>query len=306
MSDYMPRFAFLKAGQKDVTIRQWRELIDEQRKIDNVKPSQSSQNGIARWSTFVALYTYATGYPVELVREALSVAARAYVKVFERREMGSAYYLRRTFYSKPENQALPLSVTSDVDFMKKHGVKDYSTTASKEGIKAAYVILSAGDMVLAKELAALYWDPHNLEFHPKKAALNLLHYAKALQNLLLGKGSEEVESELAQINIQRKDQVPLRFQREMIRAIAAKSRERFCKALDDLLAWFGPLPEEEWRKEQQACERGSSYVIEPEVYLCLPAVGLSAWAVYQGVVKLDQLPTDNVLLPLELVSGKEG
>ena len=43
---------------------------------------------------------------------------------------------------------------------------------------------------------------------------------------------------------------------------------------------------------------------EKQYYLCLPGVGLSAWAVRHGIVLLTQLPQDDVYLPLELVSAR--
>ena len=103
-----------------------------------------------------------------------------------------------------------------------------------------------------------------------------------------------IEPELSKVRIMRKDQVPLRFHREMIRGLAARESEKFLVAMKDLLTWH----------TNEAHAEKNKY--EKQYYLCLPAVGLSSWAVRHGLVSLAQLPQDDVYLPLELVSGRKG
>ena len=168
---------------------------------------------------------------------------------------------------------------------------DHSLTNSRTGLTAVYVTLAGGDDRLADKLASLLWDPPDADWLTAKSVvctLNNHHLAYAVKNLF-GGNPAGVEAELNQVRIMRKDQMPLRFHREMIRSLAASDPAKFLAALKDLLAWH--------TNEARAAKNK----FEPVYYLCLPGVGLSSWAVRHGFVSLTELPQGDVYLPLELI-----
>ena len=119
------------------------------------------------------------------------------------------------------------------------GAVDHSLTNSREGLKAVYLALASGEGGLADKLASLLWDPPDATWLSASSVIctrNDHHLAYAVKSLFAGDAAG-VEAELSEVRIRRKDEVPLRFHREMIRGLAAREPENFLAALKNLLAW---------------------------------------------------------------------
>ncbi|NOX53662.1 MAG: hypothetical protein GXP27_04345, partial [Planctomycetes bacterium] len=110
----------------------------------------------------VAYGTYILGYPVRISFGALACAAKACLRVFE---------LRGTLDAFPHDV-----VTIDVRYPEGHpkhmviepsnppGTKDFSTTNSRDNFKGVCMALMTGEFTLARQIAALAWDPPDAKY----------------------------------------------------------------------------------------------------------------------------------------------
>jgi Immunity protein 49 len=292
MQPYSPRLDYLRPDFWRPNIEGYLLRIGKTLSKTCADP-QASLSGVASGYMTVGLFTYATGYPIEQVRDYFIQAAQAYLKVFELRGTQPPFPVTLVTLDpskKPDEPGFEIERRP----MHPPGAVDHSLTNSKKGLSAVYITLAGGDDRLADKLTSLLWDPPDARWLRAKSVvctLNDHHLAYAVKYLFAGDAAG-VEAELSQVRIMRKDQLPLRFHREMIRGLAAHEPEKFLAALKDLLTWH--------TKEARA--EKNKY--EPDYYLCLPAVGLSAWAARHGFVSLTQLPHDDVYLPLQLVSAR--
>jgi hypothetical protein len=287
---YTPRFAFLRPDEWLPNI-EGRQASIQRTESEPPKRPQIAQSFLASDYETIGQFSYAMGYPMERVREAFTRAAQAYVRVFELRGTEGVFPVTVVQLDPSKDPGDPARV---IDMRPLHppGSKDHSLTNSREGLKAVYVALAAGQYGLAERLAALLWDPPDARWLKPKSVIctpNEQHLAYAVQKLFVADRAA-AESELAKINIRRKDEVPLRFQSTMVRGLAAERPDLFRQGLDELLSWHGA---------EASLERNR---YEKLFYLCLPGAGLSALALRRGLVSPSQLPHDNVYLPLELVS----
>lgn len=237
----------------------------------------------------IGLYQYALGYPLDQVRQALGESAVASLKVFELRGTEEAFPV----------VVLTLDPTKAVDDPKfvidtrplhPPGTKDYSLTNSQACFESICLALIAGEHATAERLADLMWDPPNASYiglRSETCTPNQQHLAYAVKHLMQNRPTE-AEKELKRIGGQRKNEQQTAFMAKMVGGLVEKSSGPFLDALQELLYWHG----------KQARMRNNQ--LNPEMYFCLPAVGLSILAVRGGLLKKNELPSDPYL-PSELI-----
>ena len=81
---YAPRLNYLRPDLWRPNIENYLARIGKTLSKTCANP-QAAQSGVASGYEAVGLFYYATGYPIEQVRDALAHAAQAYLKVFELR-----------------------------------------------------------------------------------------------------------------------------------------------------------------------------------------------------------------------------
>lgn len=81
----------------------------------------------------------------------------------------------------------------------------------------------------------------------------------------------------------------IRIQATMVRAIAVEQNHVLLSSLADLLTWH-----------QKMATRKAN-LNDPDFFLSIAGLGLCALALQRGVVQREQLPHDNVYLPVELI-----
>lgn len=236
----------------------------------------------------IGLFRYGLGHPFEEIREAFRQAAQAYMKVFELRGTEEPFDVTLVTYDPklpPDDPASILAMRA----LHPPGSKDYSVTCSRNGLEAVYVALVGDEPVIAERLAAMIWDPPDADYigpSSETCTPNQQHLAYAVKHLFANDMSACV-SELGSVRAKKRE-TDVRVQAEMVRALAENRDALFLESLCELLAWH----KKHARREENRTES--------EFYLSMPGLALSILAIRRGLVRTDQLPHDNVYLPLEL------
>jgi len=237
----------------------------------------------------IGLYRYALGYPLSDVKQAFSDAAKAYLKVFDLRGTEPPFPAYSVTYDPRYPPADPRSL---VEFTKLYdeNAKDFSVTSSRRSWLAVCVALVAGEDAVADQLAAMIWDPPDAPYVAWGALTTPNHQrlAYALRQLFLG-DTAGVASELKGLR-PRKTQPDIGYQAIMVRALAINERPVFMEGLWPLLAWH----------EKQA--RLSENRELPEFYVCISGLALCNLAVRRQLCTFEDLPRDNVFLPVNLIA----
>lgn len=252
---------------------------------------QTRYSSIASSYLQVAEFSYALGYPVATVREAFAHAARTLLKVFELRgteDVFPAYILK---YDPNKNPSDPTA--TELSPIHPPGTKDFSLANSSKGLRSVHYALIGGQDALAAELAALIWDPPNADYIGPRSEVctpNDQRLAYAVRELFAG-SEEGVLSELKGVRVGRikaKDIAILNYAM-MIRSLVTQDAAAFHDALGDYLAWHL-----RWARDEQNIDKA-------DFFLCIPGLGLSKLALQRGLITIDDLPQNDVYLPLDLI-----
>jgi hypothetical protein len=263
-----PRLAYVDKG--------WlRMLTDEYRRLTTKETvelaAESVYEPIGRWAsaadhrTIFALLLYAAGAPLPEVRDVLESAARAEVAM------------------------LTLRGPRRDDLQEAQAPRSFSDGTSCQALRAIEAALAAGCHDLARSMAPLVWDPAWASYIGPGSVVctnKQQAIAYAVRDLLLGDDAAAA-TELKRLAMVPEELVgPLK----MLRGLLAKQAARFLEGLSTTLAWH----EREARKQPNPKR--------PEFFMCLVGLGLAALALQQGVVTRDQLVSDNVYFPRDLIA----
>lgn len=218
-------------------------------------------------------------------------AAFAAVKVFELRGTANIFpvYEVTLDIERPWNNPQSLAELKPVRPL---DTKDFSVTNSRENLRYVCNALAAGEFAQAATLSSLAWDPPDADYvfaggKYEICTPNDQRLAYAMKAYFAGEldGAEQL---LRRVRALPKD-APIVGRVAMIRALCQSDADLFLSGLEEYLAWH----------DRQAKRKDNDW--RTEFYLSLPGVGLCAFAVKRGVVVRDQLPSDNVFLPLGLI-----
>jgi hypothetical protein len=260
-------------------------LWDEKRgqhKVPQISYSLAVSN-----SEGIGMYKYALGAPLDEVGDYLAEAAHWMERVFELR--GTSPLFPVTVVTLDPNS--PPGKPRELSRKPLHspGEKDYSLTNSASGLQGMYLALIVGDLARAWHLAEMVWDPPNADYIGPDSEVctpDQQHLAYAVKQVILG----DDQAALSEIGlISPKAQLEIKIQATMARAIVAGQDKVFLDNLDDLLAWH----------RKMALRKAN--LNDPDFFLSIAGLGLCALALQRGVVQREQLPQDNVYLPVELI-----
>lgn len=221
-------------------------------------------NAVANDYHHLALVLYSAGEPLDRVRSLLAETARAYLKMASLRG-------GETDDSTPDK------------------LSDYSTGNSRDTYLAICMALTAGELDIARSLAPLVWDPADARYVGPRSVLctdKQKDLAYTLKYLLLDKKDQ------AEAQINRVTTVERYFEGEllMLRGLITARPQRILEGISAALTWHA---REAAKKENY---RFTNY------FLCFPALGLAAYALWRDLVRYEQLPENNVYFPRDLIA----
>jgi hypothetical protein len=164
------------------------------------------------------------------------------------------------------------------------GSKDFSTTNSWRCFEGVCLALAAGEYARADELAKAIRDPAGAKYVSPRSEVctsNQQRLAYAVKHVFRGH-TEKADNELRRVwPSDREEEASLE---KMIRGLLEMNDARFQEGLFELLFWHA--------KQVKQCPMISG---APDLYFCLPAVGLSILAVRRQLVPNSALPEDAYL-----------
>jgi hypothetical protein len=204
---------------------------------------------------------YASGEPLDRVRELLVSSARAHLELATLRRAGA-----------------PCTVDPSL----------YSTGNSRSTYLAICMALIGGQSNLALALAPLVWDPPDASYvAPNSVICTDMQQALAYaMKYALLENRDEAEAQLAHLTRVPEDIVGELL---MMRGLISAQPERLLKGIVLALAWHA----------REAAEPDNYRV--PKYFLCVPALGLAARGLQRGLVAREQLPANDVYFPRDLI-----
>lgn len=258
-----------------------RRLTDEPNKL-----VQRRRALLASDMAMLAAYRYALGEPISRSAEDLRDAAEQELEVFELRGTQPAF--PATVVTLDINSSSDAPEVISREPRNPPGSKDYSLTNSRSGLKAIYMALASGHVLVAHRLAQLIWDPPHADYVGEKSEVCTPadhHLAYAVKHFILGDEEAALE-ELTAVESHRSD---IALQVSIFGALLNRDVKQFLESLRLLLKWH----------EKEAKKKSNRTATD--LYLALPAIGLSILALRAGLIRADQLPTDNPHFPVEMI-----
>jgi len=256
-----------------------RQLSEEPEKIPQTRYSLLARNLAMR-----AGFAYALSEPAAEVRALLQSAAEAKLKVFEFRGQHSS------FRSELVTISLDASTGDAVDVEREWRTdSDYSLTNSRSGLDGIYSAMATGQLLIAQRLAQLIGDPPNAPYIDPESEVctpDDQHIAYAMKRYLLG----DRDRAAAELDLVSDDDARTAAEARVARALVSHDRDSFFGALQAHLKWHA----NEAKKKRN--QKDATY------FLNLPALGLTALALRDGVVSADDLPPALPHFPVELLS----
>jgi hypothetical protein len=282
------RIATIDEASAKRVLASWLHAKEKTLNLIRSEPERLKQTryaSLAMEFTEIGLFHYALGFALDEVRDDFLEAARAHLVVIELRGTEAPFPVTVLRFDPARPNEPPQEIARPDP-----AAKDYSSGNSKQAMEAAMLALIAGEHALAGRLALSIWDPPNARYIGPESEVctpNELHLASALRELFKA-DKNAAAKELAQVRMRRKREGNILPAKKMLEGIAKGERGLFVQGLEGLL---------EWHAEEAQRPNNPRYA---EFYLCLPGLGLTILAIRAGLVKLDDLPADNVYLPRSL------
>ena len=239
----------------------------------------------------IGFYRYGLGFPIQEVAEAFREAARAYLNVFQLRGTEAPFPVTVLTIDPEKTPGDPEFVIGDRPLHPPES-KDFSPTNSKTGLEAVFLALVGQDLPLANSLADLIWDPPNASYIGPSSEVctpNEQHFAYSVKYLLKNQ-YEDARNEIMQLKANKREKWVTAVSK-MIEGIVTSASELFRDGLSELLSIH----------RQEAQKESNSW--RPELYLSLYALAMVVLAVQKGTIITDDLPHDDVYLPLEVIAN---
>jgi hypothetical protein len=164
------------------------------------------------------------------------------------------------------------------------GSKDFSTTNSWRCFKGVCLALVADEYARADELAKAIWDPPGAKYIGPRSEVctsNQQRLAYAVKHVFQGHNGE-ADRELKRVWPSGREEEAA-FLAKTIRGLLEMNDAWFQEGLLELLFWHAKQVKQ------------SRMISDPDLYFCLPAVGLSILAVRRQLVPKSALPEDAYL-----------
>lgn len=286
-----PRLSYCDTDNAAIALADANEHIIKLTHLIAAEPKsllQTRYSSLASDYESIAWFSYALGFPIAEVRSALCYAVSAYLKVFELRGTAPQFPVYKFQYDPSYSPGIP---ESTIEFKQLHDNDkvDYSLTNSQKGYVALCEALIVGEDLIVEKLSTLIWDPPNATYIGPRSFCtpNDQHLAYAMRELLYGDIASML-SELAALKTSRQD-VNIAFQATMLQALAMNDPSNFIRSIAALLCWH----------EKEAVSRKNYR--NPEFFICTPGLALCKLALQRQICTIEDLPNENVFLPLKLI-----
>lgn len=273
-----PRLAYVDLELAKRVLGTVQELSSETRQLiarDPAKLRQTRESSLSSDFLMMGAYHYALGESMECVAGDLRQASEAKLKVFELRGTQAPFPATLVTLDIDSPPQAPEVISREP--VHAPGSKDYSLTNSRSGLKAIYMALASGHVLVALRLAQLIWDPPDADYigeDSKVCTSDEQHLAYAVKHYILG-DEAKARKELASIGSNRQETA---LQVSVLRALLDGHGKQFLVAVREYLKWH----EKEAKKKSNRTEA--------DLYLALPALGLSALALRADLVNVAELP----------------
>lgn len=286
-----PRLDYIDVRTAKMALELHEKDVPETLELIAVEPTtlaQTRQSILESDYEACALFYYAIGFPLQKVREAFSSAAQAHRRACELRGTEPRMPAYRVTYDPDVSPDDPNAFFKCEPFFEDDET-DYSFTNSRSTYMAVCEALIAGENSLAGKIAAMIWDPPNASYIGPNCFCtpNKQHLAYAFRDLFRSDIAAS-KHELAKVTADRRKTGAF-YETHMVRALAERDESMFIAGLSSLLDWH---MEQARMKENQR---------NPDYFLCVPGLGLSVMAILAKTCTVDDLPQDNVFLPIDLI-----
>jgi hypothetical protein len=262
------------------------EFLEDERQNRHRFP-QSAYDSAHYDSRDIGAYKYVLKGPAHEVRAYLREAAQWLERAFELRGTLPPFPVMVIELDAASPPGKPRELSRKA--LHPSDAKDYSLTNSWTGLQGLYLALSVGEWARARHIAEMVWDPLDASYIGPDSEVctpDQQHLAYAVKQVILSHS----QAALTEISlIAPKATAEIKIQATMVRAIAVGQNNVFLGSLADLLAWH----------QKMALRKAN--LNNPDFFLSIAGLGLCALALQQGIVQREQLPHDNVYLPIDLI-----
>jgi hypothetical protein len=287
------RLPYIDVPLAEGVLEKVRQSLERTRRLMEEDPGRLLQTRFSSLRSdleILAAQHYALGAPLDDVRRLLQESLDAGWRVHELRGTEDVFPVTivRLDLSKSEDD--PASATSTP--RDPPGTKDYSVGNSWDGFEEACRAFGIGNWALGEAFARKIWDPPSARWVGPKSQVCSTHQqrlAYVFRDALAGGDSETLRPLLNVIHAR-----PLRIgmMAEVMKGLFEGDKRGFLMGLSALLHAHGA-----WAR------RGSCQTYT-DLFMCVPALGMSAIAVRRGLVEVGELPRQNPHLPVELFAGQ--
>lgn len=237
--------------------------------------------------SYMGLFKYALGIDLADCRDCLAKSLDANLEAFQLRGSQEAFPVMDLLINSSKNAVDP----DRAQLKTRHppGTKDYSMTNSRDSFWYTCLGFGIGEEPRGRRMASLIWDPVGADYIGPRSTIctpNQQALAYSLKHYL-EEGVETAVATLAPVRTPPDDYIGQ--QAQMLRSLIQRDVDAFCRALRALLDLHETL------------SRQDSW--DPRLYICVPALGLSALAVTSALIAKNQLPA-SLYLPIALFAGR--
>jgi len=256
-----------------------------------IPATQQMHDLMASHSQALANLRFALGESLTLVKDSFRECAKNLFKVFQLKGTEPCFPLKLVDMDKIR-VPVDLGVLPDV-----HGAteRDYSLTNPRSGLHGVFAAWIANDSTTGDQIAGLIGDPPNARYIGGRYAACTWEeqiLANALRDFI-GSRMEAIGKSLEKILTHPRPEEGSRTLAQMLRAIALCERNLLLSALNGHLEWFTF----EAKREER--------IRDLDFFLATWALGLSQLAVRVGIVAIEDLPTEFVFFPREILRQGE-
>jgi|GEM_PF-6875861 len=291
---FTPRVQLDAMHHKGVTFGISSEAAQIRKSLDMIrgepgKLAQTRYSSLALAYRELGLGLYIVGFPLSQVRDAFAGLALAGLKVAELRGTEEPFLKTVVTIDSRYPQGDPRHASlAPADLA---GARDFSLGSASLNFLYVTAALVAGEFELARRIAALAGDPpdfESAETPSEHSTPNDRRIAYAVRDMFAGRRDEALAA-LNRVRATNRGGISADYLNlaKMIHALVVSEADLFIEGVEGLLPW-----------NEQAIRKDP---VDLDLYLSLPATGLTALALHQGLILRGQLPQDHSCLPLDLI-----
>lgn len=265
----------------------------DKRAFDSLRNGEPATIGQRHWavhashSVAVGGLKYALGFDIEECRHAFVAGLSASIETGRLRGTTEPFPVLDVHFDPTHPSGDP----GRVQMKHRHlpGARDFSLGNSKRAYMFTCLGLGIGESAAAREQAGLIWDPPNADYIGARSVVckpNDQALAYSLKYYLQSDFAAAFEKAISVRSLP-KDYIGM--QARLLQSILTNDATQFLKVLENLL-----------EKHNYLSRHDSS---DASLYICFPALGMSALALHKGLITTNCLP-QNAYLPLPLLVPK--